>query len=294
MIQYGSFREGASQEILSKARETEVLQGEEMNVPILDSLLAAYQWKLVLYVVLGIVLYQVAGMVIMRVVPTFRAASKLNRETFQKKMEKPNYAANQNLNRKWLPVQIGFIFLVILPFCMTGEAQPWWNILLDIFVILMFYDFFYYLTHRFLFHDNGFLGGPLVWVHAVHHRQHNPCRMDSSYIHPIETVIGLGLYAVSVLVLSLIMGPFHFVTVLVTWIAFNEINLHNHDLWTVNRFPFKYLNKMSVMHHHHHAKFTGGNYATITLLYDWMFGTLDHGEGWKKRAEKNRARATAQ
>ena len=33
------------------------------------------------------------------------------------------------------------------------------------------------------------------------------------------------------------------------------------------------------MHHNHHARFTGGNFATITLLYDWMFGTLDHGDG---------------
>jgi sterol desaturase/sphingolipid hydroxylase (fatty acid hydroxylase superfamily) len=59
----------------------------------------------------------------------------------------------------------------------------------DIAVILMFYDFFYYLVHRFLFHDEGFLGGPLMWVHAVHHRQHNPCRGDSSFIHPLEVAL---------------------------------------------------------------------------------------------------------
>ena len=32
------------------------------------------------------------------------------------------------------------------------------------------------------------------------------------------------------------------------------------------------------------ARFTGGNYATITLLYDWMFGTLDYGTGPRKAA----------
>ena len=56
-----------------------------------------------------------------------------------------------------------------------------------------------------------------------------------------------------------------------------------HDLWTVDRFPFKWAAYFSRMHHHHHAKFTGGNFATITLLYDWMFGTLDHGEGGKSK-----------
>jgi len=39
-----------------------------------------------------------------------------------------------------------------------------------------------------------------------------------------------------------------------------------------------------VMHHNHHATFTGGNYATISLLYDWMFGTLDDGKRPKARA----------
>lgn len=42
------------------------------------------------------------------------------------------------------------------------------------------------------------------------------------------------------------------------------------------------------MHHNHHARFTGGNYATISLLYDWMFGTLDHGQGWKEQREKKK------
>lgn len=265
-----------------------------MNTPLLESLLQNYQWQLSLYAGLGILAATFLGKAIAWAMPTLREASRLNRDTFRQKMEKPNYAANQKWNRKWAPLHLAVIFGLILPFCITAEAQPWWKILLDVFVILMFYDFFYYLTHRFLFHDNGFLGGPLVWVHAIHHRQHNPCRMDSSYIHPIEVAIGLGLYAASILVLSLIMGPFHIATIIVTWIAFNQINLHNHDLWTVDRFPFRYLNTMSVMHHNHHAKFTGGNYATITLLYDWMFGTLDYGEGWKERAGKNRETATVQ
>jgi hypothetical protein len=30
-----------------------------------------------------------------------------------------------------------------------------------------------------------------------------------------------------------------------------------------------------------HARFTGGNFATVSLLYDWMFGTLDTGKGYR-------------
>jgi sterol desaturase/sphingolipid hydroxylase (fatty acid hydroxylase superfamily) len=177
------------------------------------------------------------------------------------------------------------IFGAIMPFCVTLATQPWWRVLWDVFVILMVYDFFYYLVHRFLFHNNGFLGGPLVWVHAVHHQQRDPCRGDSGYIHQIEAAMGLGLYALTILLLSRLMGEFHVVTIVVTWIAFFEINLHNHDRWTAKQFPYAYLDYMSAMHHHHHAKFTGGNYATISLFYDWLFGTLDHGRGWGKRRD---------
>jgi sterol desaturase/sphingolipid hydroxylase (fatty acid hydroxylase superfamily) len=40
-----------------------------------------------------------------------------------------------------------------------------------------------------------------------------------------------------------------------------------------------------MLHHNHHARFTGGNFATISPLYDWMFGTLDHGNGYPAEAK---------
>ncbi|MBU6269146.1 MAG: sterol desaturase family protein, partial [Sphingomonadales bacterium] len=193
------------------------------------------------------------------------------------------YADNQKWNAKWGAIDTLVIFGLILPFCLTLDAQPWWQILRDCFVILMVYDFFYYLVHRFLFHDGGFGPGPLLWVHAYHHRQKNPCRNDGSYIHPIEVALGLGLYTACIFVLSRFMGNFHVMTIIVTWFTFSEINQHNHDLWS-DKFPIRYLNTMSVMHHNHHARFTGGNFATISLLYDWIGGTLDYGQGWTRKA----------
>lgn len=256
-----------------------------MDTSFVASLLEHYQWRLSLYAGVGIFTLTFIGKQLLLLVPTIREAHQLNKDALKKKMERPAYAANQKWNRKWGFIFLAVIFGLILPFCLTLEAKPWWRMLLDIVVILLFYDFFYYLVHRFLFHDGGFMGGPLRWVHAVHHQQHNPCRMDSSYIHPLEVAMGLGLYVASIFVLSQFMGEFHVATIIITWVAFSQINLHNHDLWEADRFPFKYLSYMSKMHHHHHAKFTGGNYATISLLYDWMFGTLDHGGGYKKKAK---------
>jgi sterol desaturase/sphingolipid hydroxylase (fatty acid hydroxylase superfamily) len=154
-------------------------------------LAANYQWKLSLVTGLGIVGLSLAAKYAFALVPTFRAVGRLNRDTFRKKMERPAYAENQQWNRKWAGAYVAVIFGLIMPFCLTLEPVTWWRALVDIFVILMVYDFFYYVTHRFFFHAGGPFNGPLMWVHAVHHRQHNPCKADSSYIHPIEVAIGL-------------------------------------------------------------------------------------------------------
>jgi len=260
-----------------------------MDSQLLQSIAEHYQFKLSMITLAGILAMMFVGKGISMLVPAMKAAAKLNSDTLAEKMQKPNYAANQKWNRKWgLGFQI-FIFVVLMPFCVSLKAQPWWKFITDTVIILMVYDFFYYLTHRFVFHDSGFMGGPLKWMHAIHHRQHNPCRWDSSYIHPLEVAIGLGLYVAVIFVLAQFMGTFHVATVIITWTAFTQINLHNHDLWEEKRFPWKYVNYAAVMHHNHHARFTGGNFATITLLFDWMFGTLDDGQGWGPHKVKPKA-----
>jgi len=260
---------------------------------VLNSLWEQYHLAWSLGALVAILAVSFAGQWAMMLSPTARAAAKLNADTLAEKMKKPNYAANQKWNRKWGIFFQLVIFVGVVPFCLTIDSQPWWQILRDMVIILMAYDFVYYLTHRFLLHDSGFFGGPLKWVHAVHHRQHNPCRWDSSYIHPIEVAVGLGLYVGTIFVLSRFMGNFHVATIVITWVAFTEINLHNHNLWTSDRFPFKYVAYVSRMHHNHHARFTGGNFATISLLYDWMFGTLDDGTGWGPHKVKPKVKAQA-
>jgi sterol desaturase/sphingolipid hydroxylase (fatty acid hydroxylase superfamily) len=256
-----------------------------MNAPSLAWLIAQYHWQLSLYAAIGIVAGSFIINLLTMLVPVLREARQINKDSFATKMERPSYAANHAWNRPWSALYVVVIFAVILPFCLTLDAQPWWRMARDIVVILMFYDFFYYLTHRFVFHDSNFMGGPLKWMHAVHHRQLNPCEKDSSYIHPLEVAVGLGLYAASIFILSRLMGNFHVVTIVITFLAFTLINVHNHALWKIGNFPYRYLNYASKLHHNHHARFTGGNFATITPLYDWMFGTLDHGSGYRKEVK---------
>ncbi|WP_317933252.1 sterol desaturase family protein [Halioxenophilus sp. WMMB6] len=247
-----------------------------------------YQWQLSLITLVTVLLVPFLAQFIIKLVPTFKRTAKINHEAYEQRQTLSYWKPIVNRSKIWgIAAQLS-IFAFILPFCMTAEAQPWWKYPLDIFIILMFYDFFYYLVHRFLFHDGGFGPGPLMWVHAVHHQRRNPCREDSAYLHPIETCAGLYLYGASIGVLAMIMGDFNVITIIITWIAFSEINLHNHDLMEEKeqKFPFKYLKYMSFMHHVHHARFTAGNFATISLFYDWLFGTYDVGEGWKRPNDK--------
>jgi sterol desaturase/sphingolipid hydroxylase (fatty acid hydroxylase superfamily) len=261
---------------------------------LLSGLLAGYRWDLSLLTLALIAATAVVLGRLLNLVPTIGRESKRNRDAYRAKMQKPAYAANQAWNRKWSAVFMVIIFGGIVPFCLTLESQPWWRLLVDTFIILMVYDFVYYLTHRYLFHAGGPFDGPLMWMHAVHHRQHNPCKADSSYIHPLEIAIGLGLYVATIFFLSFVMGRFHVATIVITWIAFSAINTHNHNLWESDRFPFRYLNYAAKMHHNHHARFTGGNYATITLLYDWLFGTLDYGTGPRQPVRPRKAVAAMQ
>lgn len=241
-----------------------------------------YEWQLALIGFVAVIALPILATRFVLLVPVFREIHELNKEVLDQQVAKSFYEPIRDRSKFWgLLTQVA-VFVFILPFCLTLEPQPWWKMLLDMFIILMFYDFFYYLVHRFLFHDGGFGPGPLMWVHAVHHQQKDPCRGDSAYLHPLETSMGIALYGASIGALGAMLGDFHLVTIIVTWIAFSEINLHNHDRMKADHFPYKYLKYMSFMHHVHHARFTAGNYATISLFYDWLFGTYDTGDGWGK------------
>lgn len=249
-----------------------------------DLLLEHYEWRLTLYAVAAIVVLLTVGRYFLYLLPALQQTQQLNKATAKERMTRGFYVRIQNRSALW-GVLLQLVYLVlVMPFLLTAEMKPWWRTLFDIFTILMVYDFFYYFTHRFLFHA-GPLGGPLMWMHAVHHQQKNPCRLDSNYLHPLETCIGLALYGGTVALLAALMGDFQVVTIVVTYVLFLEINQHNHDLVQINRFPFKYFYHAAYMHHVHHARFTGGNFGTISLLYDWLFGTYDTGSGWGEKAE---------
>jgi len=257
-----------------------------MNWSLLTALPGPYQLLLSLYVYVGLNLAtRLAGKLFM-LIPSFRETAELNRQAAAKKKDVPSYVANLKWNAKWSPYIKVLNFGIILPFCLTLQPQPVWQMAIDLVAILLLFDLFYYLMHRFLCHDEGFMGGPpFLKTHGVHHQHHKPCRLDTAYLHPGESFISLELFLLAILLLSLAMGRFHVLTIIVSYMIFIETSQTNHTLFPHNRFPFKYLSFDSRLHHVHHTKFTAGNFGIISPLYDWMFGTLDHGGAPRRKAK---------
>lgn len=236
-----------------------------------STFLQHYNWLGSLVAFVGIVvLTKVARYMVFKVSPLQRMR-ELNREQDKIKWKKEKYPPVVRANQKvglWTNV---VFFALMLPFFVTLEPAPVWDALLDIFIILMFYDFIYYLSHRFWFHGNG----RMRQVHAVHHQARNPTYLDAHYVHPLETFVGLALYMGSIAILAPLLGPYHVVTIVLTFVIFTQLNIINHTHVDLDYFPYRTLTWITKKHHVHHENMHKGNYATITLLYDRLFGTLD-------------------
>ncbi len=242
-----------------------------MDSEFLAMVLEHYNWLGSLITLACIVAVTVIGKTLLFRLEPLQKMRELNRSEDRIKWKKDKYPPIVRANhRLGLGMNIMF-FVLMLPFFVSLQAAPAWKILLDIFIILMFYDFLYYLSHRFWFHGNG----RMRQVHAVHHQARNPTYLDAHYVHPLETFVGLALYMGSIAVLSPLIGPYHPVTIILTFVIFTQINIVNHTHVDLDYFPFKTLTWITRKHHVHHENMHKGNYATITLLYDRIFGTLD-------------------
>lgn len=163
-------------------------------------------------------------------------------------------------------------FIAILPFFITIDTQGIGKILMDIFLLLMVYDFFYYLMHRFLFHGTGYFKK----VHGIHHQARSPTSVDALLLHPMEAFLGNALFAATVVFLGLVMQTeFHIITLILSASLYTNINQLNHVKMDLKGFPLNIFSWMAHKHSLHHIDMSHGNYATITLLFDKMFGTYE-------------------
>ena len=235
----------------------------------------SYDWLAALIAVAAIITIVVVSKALLLKVPAFKLTQRINKQEHRRKWRE---FAKKYHHRVKVSQKIGLItnlvfFLGVLPFIVTLEPRSIGSILWNAFLILMIYDFFYYMTHRFLFHGKGW------WrkVHGVHHQARTRISsIDSLLLHPAETIMGLALFYLTTVGMMLVTGqPFHVATIIITYVAFTQLNQWNHCRVDLDYFPFKTLNKIAILHDAHHQDMHRGNFATITLFYDWIFRTLE-------------------
>lgn len=238
---------------------------------LLSSLWDHYHWQASLAALLAIVIINRGLTWLVFKHPQVQRMLELNREHDQAKWQQAKYPPVVRANQKVGLYCNTVFFLVLLPFSLDFHSEPAWHVLLDAALILMVYDLFYYFAHRFWFHG----AGPMRKVHAVHHQARNPSFIDASYVHPLETFVGLSLYMGTVALLAAITGPFHVATLVLSYIVYVRLNQINHVLLDLPFFPFRAMNRAAAKHHIHHENMHKGNYSTITLIYDRLFGTYE-------------------
>jgi sterol desaturase/sphingolipid hydroxylase (fatty acid hydroxylase superfamily) len=230
-----------------------------------------YDWQAALAFVLSLITLTVVGKFLVFRVPALQRMRELNEGADREKLQRPGFReAVKASNTSGLVTNLVF-YVTLLPLCVSFAPRPLWLHIIEIVVVLMVFDFFYYLTHRFVFH-----GKLLRKVHSLHHKAHTPTYIDALYVHPLETFIGLVLFLGSIpLVAALSGAPLNAFSMAIATLIFTQLNTINHTFVNLPRFPFKTVDHITSIHAAHHVDMNRGNFATLTMIYDWAFGTLE-------------------
>jgi sterol desaturase/sphingolipid hydroxylase (fatty acid hydroxylase superfamily) len=230
-----------------------------------------YDWLATLVFAATLIITTLIGRRIVFSIPAFVKMRELNSAVDKTKLAKKRFreAVKRN-NRVGLQTNL-FFFIVLVPFCVNLEPRPLWRHVVDVLVVLLVFDFMYYLTHRFLFH-----GKILRKVHALHHQARETTHVDALFVHPLETFIGLLLFFGAFPIVCLAYGtPINAFSAAIATLAFTQLNTINHTFVNLPYFPFRHIDRITSIHAAHHVDMNQGNYATLTMIYDRIFGTFE-------------------
>lgn len=156
-----------------------------------------------------------------------------------------------------------------LPYLFEGGRVSVLRVLLEAIALLLLYDFFYYFLHRYAFHEWKLLRK----VHSVHHLVRNPSAIDSLYLHPVETTLGLALLWVCAAVMLPFTGPVSYAGFALAFVVYSVLNVVVHCGLSFRVFPLSLISHMAMRHNKHHVNMKGKNYASITSFWDRLLGT---------------------
>ena len=185
---------------------------------------------------------------------------------------RPEMSRKVTGTKLWGRVLGNMALSMAMVFALTMLARPWLIdesasfSLLMVVAILFVYDGIYYCMHRWAFHV-----WPLKRVHAVHHVIRSPTAVESLYLHPLETFLGqLLLTAVGCM-----FGPVAPLTFGAALLVHSTLNITVHAGLDIPVLGLRTLSYLSRKHAIHHVSMRGGNYASLTPLWDKLLGTAE-------------------
>lgn len=161
-------------------------------------------------------------------------------------------------------------------------------LLFSFILTLLFHDFYFYWTHRFMHHKKIFR-----YVHRVHHESTNPSPWAAYAFHPWEALI-----QALVLPIMVVIFPLHPVAITLFLLYMIIRNVMGHlgfeifpRGWTKN----KWLNWTTAVTHHniHHERFHT-NYGLYFSWWDRWMKTEDKGYHEKFEEVKSRRKVSGQ
>jgi sterol desaturase/sphingolipid hydroxylase (fatty acid hydroxylase superfamily) len=255
----------------ASGRFSHLLRQHVRNLEIREGITMEYNWIAALVFFAVVVALSLATKFLVFKVPAFERMREENRVVDKAKLARDRFrAAVMRNNKAGMYFNIAF-YLTILPFCVSLEPRPFWRHALDAFVVLAVFDLFYYLTHRFLFH------GPILRkVHSLHHQARTPTHVDALFVHPIETCIGLLLFLGTIPLIAAISGaPLSAYSMAFATLVFTQLNTLNHAYTHLPGTRFGFVDYITGVHAAHHVDMSHGNYSTLTMVYDKIFGTYE-------------------
>jgi len=182
-----------------------------------------------------------------------------------RKVPSAEHARNRTINSVLSTALVFGLCFLLHSVLFVDIEQSASQILLQTTLILALYDLGYYFLHRFAFHE---------WTvgrrwHGVHHRIRTPYVTDSLFIHPMETICGLMLFFGCVA----LVGPVSVYAFGFAFFVYSAWNLFIHSAFHLPFFPFRALSSLVTNHDLHHRSMKAGYYASLTPLYDLLFGT---------------------
>jgi len=177
-------------------------------------------------------------------------------------------------------IEMVFIYNVLWVFLGSSELLWGWSTFtlansVGASVALFFTDdLIYNLAHRFMHWRPVY-----PYIHKIHHRQYLPERgyWDAAVEHPIEQVIGLGVFWTSLKSVMYLFGGMHVVGFAVSFFFYSFFNIVNHMPYDCS---FRFLGfTYETRDHETHHRFPNYNFSKSCMFWDRLLGTYREYQG---------------